>query len=80
MGCEVLHAAKAEVTIDTKHQTREKVHELVDELLRANGAIECGIMAYFSFALGEVPNLAGGSAPSVELKKHGVISVKNTKV
>jgi hypothetical protein len=44
MACSV-HFDTVELKIDKKNQTREKVHEMVDQLLRENGAIECGIMA-----------------------------------
>ena len=43
MACTVRRETM-ELKIDPKHQTREKVHELLDQLLRENGAIECGIM------------------------------------
>ncbi|MGB8769736.1 MAG: hypothetical protein WCC92_08980 [Candidatus Korobacteraceae bacterium] len=44
MACTVVRE-RVELKIEAKHQTREKVHEMLDQLLRENGAIECGIMA-----------------------------------
>jgi len=79
MSCGKVRSARVEVSLHTHEQTREKVHALVDALLRENGAIECGIMGYFSFALGEGSNHELGSDPGPELKKHGVISVKTTE-
>ena len=43
MACTVVQD-RVELKIDTKNQTREKVHEMLDKLLRDNGAIECGVM------------------------------------
>ena len=43
MAC-VVRADKAEIKIDKKNQTHDKIHELLDQLLRENGAVECGIM------------------------------------
>ena len=67
-----------DVSLDTKDQTREKIHEAIDALLRQNGAFECGIMAYFSFTLGEAAKTETHPAP--ELKKQGVTSVTTTGV
>jgi hypothetical protein len=66
-----------EVALNTQGQTRQSVIEVVEALLRLNGAIECGIMAYFSIGLGE-GSAELGSDPGPELKKHGVISLKTT--
>jgi hypothetical protein len=76
MACSV-PPVRFDVTLDTKDQTREKIHEAIDAILRQNGAIECGIMAFFSAALGETPKTETHPAP--ELKKHGVTSVTTTK-
>ncbi len=78
MACTVRRAVDVEVALDTKGQTREKVFELVDAILRQNGAIECGIMAFLSVGLGDHSARELGSAPSAELKKHGVTSLKTT--
>jgi hypothetical protein len=43
MACTVRRET-VELKIDVKNQTREKVHEMLDQLLRENGAIECGLM------------------------------------
>jgi hypothetical protein len=74
MACEV-RPGKFEVALNTKGQTHQNVMELVEALLRQNGAIECGIMAYFSIGLGE-SSAELGSDPSPELKRHGAISLK----
>jgi hypothetical protein len=66
------------VSLDTKDQTHEKVMAVVDALLRENLAIECGIMAEFSFELGRASNEQAGSEVAPELKRNGVISLKKT--
>jgi hypothetical protein len=66
-----------EVALNTQGQTRENVIAVVEALLRQNGAIECGIMAFFSIGLGE-GSAELGSDPGPELRKHGVISLKTT--
>jgi hypothetical protein len=71
MACTVKRPVKLEVSLETKNQTREKVHEIVDALLRENGVIECGIMGAFSMTLREA-----SPDPAPELKKQGVTSVK----
>jgi hypothetical protein len=77
MACGVPRPVKMEVALNTQGQTRQSVIEVVEALLRLNGAIECGIMAYFSIGLGE-GSAELGSDPGPELKKHGVISLKTT--
>lgn len=77
MACGVPHPVKMEVALNTQGQTRQSVIEVVESLLRMNGIIECGIMAYFSIGLGE-GSAELGSDPGPELKKHGVISLKTT--
>jgi hypothetical protein len=67
-----------EVSLDTKNQTPEKIHAAIDALLKANGAIECGLLAFLSMRLGEGSEQKGGSAPSPELAKAGVTSLKTT--
>jgi hypothetical protein len=79
MGCTVLKDVAVEVSLDTRNQTREKVTQIVEHLLRSNGAIECGILGFLSFRLGEGSDRKVGSDPEPELKKLGVTSVKTTK-
>jgi hypothetical protein len=76
MACEV-RPGKFEVALNTNGQTHQSVIEVVEALLRQNGAIECGIMAYFSIGLGE-SSAELGSDPNAELKRHGAISLKTT--
>ena len=76
MACTVRHPVQLEVSLDTKGQTREKVYELVDALLRQHGIIECGIMGYFSLALGKGSDEKLGTEPGPELKKHGAIALR----
>jgi hypothetical protein len=78
MACEIQRTVKVEASLDTKHQTHEKVMQAIDALLRQNGAIECGIMGHFSFTLGPSPEQKLGSDPGPELKKHGVTSLKTS--
>jgi hypothetical protein len=77
MPCGVPSAVKMEVALNTEGQTRESVIEIVDQLLRMNGTIECGIMAYFSIGLGD-GSAQLGSDPGPELKRLGVMSLKTT--
>lgn len=77
MACGVPRPVKMEVALNTNGQTRQQVIEVVDALLRLNGAIECGIMAYFSVGLGEGSGELG-SDPGSELRKLGVMSLKTT--
>ena len=67
-----------DVALETKDQTHEKVMAIFDRLLRENLAIECGIMAQFSFSLGRDSGEQVGSEVSPELKRDGVISVTKT--
>jgi hypothetical protein len=78
MACGVVRAVNIEVALDTKDQTSDKVHKIVEALLRQNNVIECGIMARFSMTFAENP---GGEQPmeaSTELKKLGVASLMTT--
>jgi hypothetical protein len=43
MACTV-RREKVELRLEAKNQSREKVHEMLDQLLRENGAIECGLL------------------------------------
>jgi hypothetical protein len=78
MACGVERPVKMEVALNTNGQTSQSVHEVVEALLRMNGVIECGIMAYFSIGLGE-GSAELGADPGPELKRHGVISLKTTR-
>jgi hypothetical protein len=69
-----------EVSLDTKDQTHEKVMAIMNALLRENLAIECGIMAQFSFELGRNSGEQVGSEVAPDLKKNGVISMTKTAV
>jgi hypothetical protein len=44
MACGKVGTGKLQFKLDTKNQTREKIHEMLDQLLRENNAIECGLM------------------------------------
>jgi len=79
MACTVLRAANYEVALDTTNQTRQKVIEVVDALLRqTGGSIECGILGYLSIGLGAESSNTLGRDPGPELAKHGVLSLKAT--
>jgi hypothetical protein len=71
MPCGTGRPVRFEVAIDTKGQTHEKVHAIVDALLRQNNAIECGIMAGFSLVFSET----AGVQETPEMKQLGVLSV-----
>jgi hypothetical protein len=80
MACGVVRPVEIEVSLDTKNQTRENVIAIVERILNANGAIECGLMGHFTVALGassERPPAGGDPGP--ELKKLGVTSLKKTE-
>ena len=77
MACAV-HPVKMEVALNTKDQTRQSVIAVVEALLRQHGVVECGIMGFLSIGLGEGSERELGSDPGVELKKHGVISLRTT--
>lgn len=79
MACTVRRPVQVEVAVNTEGQTREKVIELVDALLRQNGAIECGIMGFFSIALGGDSSGKLGSDPGPDLKKLGVTSLRTAR-
>jgi len=78
MACQVVRAVNVEVALDTKDQTRAKVVEMVEALLRQNNVIECGIMTRFSITLAEGPTRAQQMTPSTELKNLGVVSLTST--
>jgi len=80
MACTVRRAVQLEVSVNTKNQTREQVHALVDELLRQQGIVECGIMGYFSLALGHNSDAKLGAEPDGELKKRGAIALRSTEL
>ncbi len=72
-GCTVKRPERFEVALNTNGQTREKIHEIVDAILRQNASfIECGLMAYLSFEM----SAASGANPSPDLANLGVISLK----
>jgi hypothetical protein len=79
MACTVKHPVQLEVSLDTKGQTREKVTAIVDALLRQHGVIECGLLGYFSLALGKGSEEKLGSVPGSDLKKDGVLAVRTTE-
>jgi hypothetical protein len=80
MACSVPRPVEIGVFVDTKNQTHEQVLAIVDSILRANGAIECGIMAHFSITLGKRSEPRPESDPSPDLKKLGVTSLTKTEV
>jgi hypothetical protein len=74
-GCTVKRSERIEVVLNTQGQTREKIHEIVDAILRQNTSIiECGIMAYLSIDLGV--RSEADTQTSSELSKLGVVSLK----
>ncbi len=78
MTCQVAHSGSVEVALDVKDQTRAKVTEIVEAILRQNNAFECGIMARFSMTFAEGPGRMQEMAPSPELKKLGVVSLTSS--
>jgi hypothetical protein len=65
---------RIEAALDTRGQTRQQVIDIVDALLRQNGAIECGIMAYLAMELRPPEQ----SPSSDDLQKLGVLSLQTT--
>jgi hypothetical protein len=80
MPCSVPRPVEIEVSLDTKNQTREQVIAIVESILGANGAIQCGIMGHFSVTLGQGEDRKLGTDPGPELKKLGVTSLKKTEL
>lgn len=79
MACTVVRNVDVDVALDTEGQTREKVMALVDEILRQNNAIECGIMARFAISLRNRSEEEVVSGPGAELAKLGVTYVKTVQ-
>jgi hypothetical protein len=80
MACSVPTPVEIEVSLNTANQTREQVIAIVERILGANGAMECGIMARFSVTLANRSERTQDTNPGPELAKLGVTSLEKTAV
>lgn len=62
------HAKHANVLLDTRGQTSERVHAAIDEILKFGGCLHCGQLALFRVDF--------VSDPPAELAKHGILSLE----
>ena len=78
LNCGKVTPVSVEVTFNPKDQTREKLNEVVDVVMRQFAVAECGIMGKFTFTLEGSSGRLQEMPPSAELKKLGVTSIKST--